>query len=82
MSVHPTDTDEDLRAVVRDSATHATDLLRHITQETDNPLLAMTSLMLASAVFAKSIDMPREAFLEGSTAAFDSLVEGSPHATH
>lgn len=82
MSAHPTDTDEDLQTVVRDSASHATDLLMHITHKTDNHLLAMTSLMLASAVFAKSIGMGREAFLEGSTAAFDSLVEGSPHATH
>ena len=80
MSVH--DNDEDLRAVVRDSATHATDLLGYITKETDNHLLAMTSLMLASAVFAKSIGMAREDFLGGSAAAFDSLVEDTPHATH
>jgi len=74
--------DEELRAVVRDSASNATDLLAHVTSRTDNPLLAMTSLMLASAVFGKSIDMTREAVLEGTAAAFDSLVEGTPHAPH
>jgi hypothetical protein len=74
--------DEELKSVVRDSATNATDMLAYIATRTDQPLLAMTSLMLASAVFAKSIGMTRESFLEGSAAAFDSLVEDTPHATH
>jgi hypothetical protein len=74
--------DEELRAVVRDSADNATELLSYVTSRTDNPLLAMTSLMLAAAVFAKSIGMERDALLEGSAAAFDSLVEDTPHATH
>jgi hypothetical protein len=56
--------------------------LAHVTSRTDNPLLAMTSLMLATAVFDKSIGMTREAFLEGTAAAFYSLVEDTPHATH
>jgi hypothetical protein len=68
--------------VVRDSASNATEVLAYITSRTDNPLLAMTSLMLAAAVFAKSIGMTRKAFLDGSAAAFDSLVEDTPHATH
>ena len=74
--------DEEIRAVVRDSATNATDVLAFITSQTDNPMLAMTSLMLASAVFAKSIGMAREGFLEGIAAAFDSLMEATPHAAH
>tara|TARA_R110000868_G_scaffold233488_5_gene487213 strand:- start:1344 stop:1586 length:243 start_codon:yes stop_codon:yes gene_type:complete len=80
MSVH--DINEELRAVIRDSADNATEVLAYVTSRTDNPLLAMTSLMLSSAVFAKSIGMTREAFLEGTAAAFDSLVEDTPHATH
>lgn len=80
MSVH--DIDEDIRAVVRDSADNATELLAYITSKTDNPMLAMTTLMLSSAIFAKSMDLPRAALLEGTAAAFDSVEEATPHATH
>ena len=74
--------DEEIRAVVRDSAANATEVLAFITSQTDSPMLAMTSLMLSSAVFARSIGMTREAFLEGTAAAFDSLEEATPYATH
>ena len=74
--------DEEIRAVVRDSAANATEVLAFITSQTDSPMLAMTSLMLSSAVFARSIGMAREAFLEGTAAAFDSLEEATPYATH
>lgn len=80
MSVH--DIDDEVRAVVRDSSDLATDLLAYLTAQTDNPMLAMTTLMLSSAVLARSINLPRDAFLEGSAAAFDSLEEATPHATH
>lgn len=74
--------DDEVRAVVRDSSDLATDLLAYLTAKTDNPMLAMTTLMLSSAVLAKSIDLPRQALLEGTGAAFDSLEEATPHATH
>jgi len=80
MSVH--DIDEEVRAVVRDSADLATDLLVSLTSKADNPMLAMTTLMLASAVMAKSMALPRAALLEGTGAAFDSLEEATPHVTH
>ena len=80
MSVN--DINEEVRAVVRDSADLSTDLLGFLTGKTDNPMLAMTTLMLSSAVMAKSIGLPREAFMEGTGAAFLSLEEGSPHVTH
>ena len=80
MSVN--DINEEVRAVVRDSAANATELLAYLTGRTDDPLLAMTSLMLASAVLSRSIGMDRGSFLEGTAAAFDSLVEDTPHATH
>ena len=80
MSVH--DIDEETRAVVRDSADLSTDLLVYLTSKTDNPMLAMTTLMLSSAVMAKSMGLPREAFLEGTEAAFLSLEEATQHATH
>ena len=74
--------DDEIRAVVRDSADLSTDLLAYLTAQTDNPMLAMTTLMLSSAVLAKSIDLPRVSLLEGTGAAFDSLEEATPHATH
>ena len=80
MSVN--DINEEVRAVVRDSADLSTDLLAYLTDKTDNPMLAMTTLMLSSAVMARSIGLPREAFMEGTGAAFNSLEEGSPHVTH
>lgn len=80
MSVN--DINEEVRAVVRDSADLSTDLLAYLTAQTDNPMLAMTTLLLSSAVLAKSIDLPRASLLEGTGAAFDSLEEGSPHVTH
>jgi hypothetical protein len=80
MSVN--DINEEVRAVVRDSADLSTELLGFLTGKTDNPMLAMTTLMLSSAVMAKSIGLPREAFMEGTGAAFLSLEEGSPHVTH
>jgi hypothetical protein len=80
MSVN--DINEEVRAVVRDSADLATDLLGFLTGKTDNPMLAMTTLMLSSAVMARSMGLPREAFLGGTEAAFLSLEEGSQHVTH
>ena len=74
--------DDEIRAVVRDSADLSTDLLVYLTSKTDNPMLAMTTLMLSSAVMAKSMGLPREAFLEGTEAAFLSLEEATQHATH
>jgi hypothetical protein len=57
MSVN--DINEEVRAVVRDSADLSTDLLAYLTDKTDNPMLAMTTLMLSSAVMARSIGLPR-----------------------
>jgi hypothetical protein len=74
--------DEELKSVVRDSAANATDLLAYVADRADRPLVAMTSLLLASAVFAKSIGMAQENFLEGCAAVYNSLEEGTGHATH
>lgn len=74
--------DDETRAVVRDSADLATELLGHLTRQTEDPLLALTTLMLSSAVMARSIGLPRQDFLEGMAAAFNSLEEATHHATH
>jgi hypothetical protein len=42
----------------------------------------MVVTMLAVAVLAKAVGMPRETLQEGVGAAFDSLVEANQHATH
>jgi hypothetical protein len=73
---------EAIRALVRDSADMASELLDFTASKAKDPLLAMTSLLLAAAVFAKSTGMAREDLLAGTAAAFDSLEEVSPHATH
>lgn len=80
MSVN--DIDEEIRAVVRDSTAHASELLAHLCVKIDSPMLAMTTLMLSSAVLARSIGMTRESFLEGTAAAFNSLEEATQHAVH
>ena len=46
------------------------------------PFEALVVTMLATAVMAKCIDMPRQTLLDGVGAAFDSLQEATPHATH
>lgn len=73
--------DADVRAVADASSEHASELLTLIVNRADSPMVAMTSLILATAVFAKSVTMSRESLLEGITAAFNS-VEEVPHATH
>jgi hypothetical protein len=50
--------------------------------EDQEPFEAMVATMLAVSVMAKCIDMPRQTLLEGVGAAFDSLQEATPHATH
>jgi hypothetical protein len=47
-----------------------------------DPLEALVSTMLAVAVMAKCIDMPRQTLQDGVGAAFDSLQEATQHATH
>jgi hypothetical protein len=74
--------DDELRAVVRESSDNAGEILVFVSSCTDSPLLGMTSLMLASAVFAKSMGLPRQSLLDGTAAAFDSLQEATPYATH
>ena len=74
--------DDDIKSLVRESAANATDLLAYASNLTNDPVLVMTSLMLSSAVFARSMGMDRSHFLEGATAAFNSVEEGTPHATH
>jgi hypothetical protein len=71
----------DMNALVARSSDRAQAILYDLMQDQD-PLEALVSTMLAVAVMAKCIDMPRQTLLDGVGAAFDSLVEATPHATH
>jgi hypothetical protein len=70
-----------LSELVSRSADRAQALLLGLMEDHD-PFDAMLTTMLALAVLAKSVGMPRQTLLEGVGAAFDSLSEATSHATH
>ena len=73
--------DDEIRSVVHESAANATEILTHVSALTPDPVMALASLMLATAVLARSMGMPWEDLLEGATAAFNSVDEdGTPYA--
>lgn len=74
--------DDEIRSVVHESAANATEVLTHISTLTRDPVLALASLMLATAVLARSMGMPWEDLLEGATAAFNSVEEDGTHHAH
>jgi hypothetical protein len=74
--------DDEIRSVVHESAANATEVLTHISTLTRDPVLALASLMLATAVLARSMGMPWEDLLEGATAAFNSVEEDGSHHAH
>ena len=71
----------DMEKLLTRSADRAQILLLSLMRDQE-PFEAIVVTMLATAVMAKCIDMPRETLLEGVGAAFDSLQEATPHATH
>jgi hypothetical protein len=71
----------DMNALVARSSDRAQAILLHL-MEDQEPFEAMVATMLAVSVMAKCIGMPRETLQEGVGAAFDSLQEATPHATH
>ena len=75
-------TDElDMNALISRSLGRAQALLLRLMGDQE-PVEALVVTMLATAVMAKAVGMPRETLLEGVGAAFDSLKEATPHATH
>ena len=74
--------DDEIRSVVHESAANATEVLTHISTLTRDPVLALASLMLATAVLARSMGMPWEDLLEGATAAFNSVDEDGTLYAH
>jgi len=71
----------DISRLVSRSSDRAQALLLDLMEDND-PFDAMVVTMLAVAVLAKAVGMPRETLQEGVGAAFDSLVEAAQHATH
>lgn len=71
----------DISRLVSRSSDRAQALLLDLMEDSD-PFDAMVVTMLAVAVLAKAVGMPRETLQEGVGAAFDSLVEANQHATH
>lgn len=78
MSVH----DEALRDLMANSMEGAGRLLTRLVSETETTLEALITLMAASAIMAKAMDLPKEALLEGVEAAYMAMTEVHPHATH
>jgi hypothetical protein len=71
----------DMKDLVSRSSDRAQAILLTL-MEDQEPFEAMVATLLAVAVMAKCIGMPRETLQEGVGAAFDSLQEATPHATH
>ena len=71
----------DMEKLLSRSSDRAQALLIDLMRDQE-PFEAIVVTMLAVSVMAKAIGMPRETLLEGTGAAFDSLVEATPHATH
>ena len=73
---------ENIHDLIHDSAGHATELLTHMSSLTEDPVTAVISLMLATAVVARSMDLPLDVLLGGIKAASTSIQEATHHAAH
>ena len=71
----------DMNDLISRSSDRAQAILLHL-MEDQEPFEAMVATLLAVAVMAKCIGMPRQTLQEGVGAAFDSLQEATQHATH
>jgi len=71
----------DMEKLLSRSSDRAQALLFNLMKDQE-PYEALIVTMLATAVMAKSMDMPREILLEGVGAAFNSLQEVGPNAVH
>lgn len=75
------DLQKEVETLVNASLKRAAGILDRLV-DAEDPMPAFVTLTLAAAVLAKSMDMPREDFLEGVAAAFDSLEEVFHGHTH
>jgi hypothetical protein len=71
----------DMEKLLNRSSDRAQALLFNLMKDQE-PYEALIVTMLATAVMARSMDMPREILLEGVAAAYSSLQEVGPNAVH
>lgn len=71
----------DMEKLLNRSSDRAQALLFNLMKDQE-PYEALIVTMLATAVMARSMDMPREILLEGVGAAYNSLQEVGPNAVH
>ncbi len=71
----------DMEKLLNRSSDRAQALLFNLMKDQE-PYEALIVTMLATAVMAKSMDMPRSILLEGVAAAYSSLQEVGPNAVH
>ena len=71
----------DMEKLLSRSSDRAQALLLRLMRDQE-PYEALIVTMLATAVMARSMDMPREILLEGVGAAYNSLQEVGPNAVH
>lgn len=72
-------TEDELEALLDDSTAEAADILCNLVTPDKNLMQVLLALMTATAVMARSMDLPLEQLLEGLEAAYSSLEEGSHH---
>jgi hypothetical protein len=71
----------DMEKLLNRSSDRAQALLFNLMKDQE-PYEALIVTMLATAVMARSMDMPRSILLEGVGAAYNSLQEVGPNAVH
>jgi hypothetical protein len=71
----------DMEKLLNRSSDRAQALLFNLMKDQE-PYEALIVTMLATAVMARSMDMPRGMLLEGVGAAYNSLQEVGPNAVH
>jgi len=74
--------DDEIQTIVHESAANATEILTHVSTLSRDPVMALASLMLATAVLARSMGMPWEDLQEGAAAAYNSVEEDGTHHAH
>ena len=72
-------TEDEIKALMAESMAEAGDVLCDLVTDDKSPMQVMLTLITATAVMAKSMDLPLYDLLEGVGAAYSSLQEGSPH---
>jgi len=74
--------DDDFSALVGLSTKGAAKVLQELHTSVENPTEGILVLIVAVSAMARSMDMPLQTLQEGVQAAYLSIEEVTPHATH